>query len=181
MVNVNFYKLALQFVLQKEGGYSNHQADNGGETNFGIADKRDGKADGKTDINGDGIAETRIKDLTSQQAGEIYWREYWLKCRCDRLPAGIDLSVFDAAVNCGPRKAALFLQQALGLPEDKCDGKIGPLTISAAELGDAAEIIARIATIRCDYYRSLSDFKTFGNGWLNRTAACEKRSLELLK
>lgn len=181
MAGVENYKRCLQFILEKEGGHSNHKADNGGETNFGIADKRDGVADGKTDVNGDGHPDVKLKDLTAQQAGEIYWREYWLKSRCDRLPVGVDLCVFDTAVNCGVRRAAKFLQQALEFAEEKCDGKIGPLTISAAELGDAAEIIARIATIRRDYYRSLTDFKTFGKGWLNRADACEKLSLELLK
>ena len=181
MASVENYKICLQFVLCKEGGYSNHKSDNGGETNFGIADKRDGKADGLTDVDGDGKAETRIKDLTPQQAGEIYWREYWLKSRCDRLPKGVDLSVFDIAVNCGPRRAAKFLQEALEFAPEKCDGKMGPLTISAAELGDAVEIIRRLAEIRRAYYRSLDGFLTFGKGWLNRTDACEKLSLELAK
>lgn len=181
MASVENYKICLKFVLGKEGGYSNNKADNGGETNHGIADMRDGKKDGMTDVNGDGRPDTKIRNLTSEQAAEIYWREYWLKARCDRLPSGIDLSVFDTAVNCGVRVAARFLQQALEFSPEKCDGKIGPMTISAAELADAEEVIKRFANIRRAYYRTLSAFPTFGNGWLNRTDACEKLSLELVK
>ena len=54
------FQHALDFVLGKEGGYVNDPTDNGGETKFGISDKRDGIADGKTDVNGDGKPDTAI-------------------------------------------------------------------------------------------------------------------------
>ena len=58
-----------------EGGYSNDPRDAGGETNHGIADMRDGVRDGMTDTDGDGKPDTKIKDLTKQQAIGIYKRE----------------------------------------------------------------------------------------------------------
>lgn len=95
---------ALSFILAKEGGYVNDSTDKGGETNFGISDKRDGLADGKTDVDGDGKPDTPIKDLTSEQAGEIYYRDYWSPAYCSDWPDGISLIVFDAAVQHGVKK-----------------------------------------------------------------------------
>lgn len=66
---------ALAFVLAREGGYVNDPTDKGGETKYGISDKRDGLADGKADVDGDGKPDTRIKDLTEEQAGQIYFRD----------------------------------------------------------------------------------------------------------
>ena len=71
------FRNALAFVLSAERGYVNDPTDRGGETNFGISDKRDGVADGMTDVNGDGKPDTRIRDLTVEQAGQIYFRDYW--------------------------------------------------------------------------------------------------------
>ncbi|URU46679.1 glycosyl hydrolase 108 family protein [Klebsiella pneumoniae] len=54
----------------REGGYVNDPTDKGGETKYGISDKRDGLADGKADVDGDGPNPiTRIKDLTEEQSG----------------------------------------------------------------------------------------------------------------
>ncbi|WP_282188064.1 glycosyl hydrolase 108 family protein, partial [Citrobacter freundii] len=44
------FRNALAFVLSAERGYVNDPTDRGGETNFGISDKRDGVADGMTDV-----------------------------------------------------------------------------------------------------------------------------------
>ena len=68
---------ALSFIRAREGGYVNDPTDKGGKTKYGISDKRDGLADGKTDVDGDGKPDTRIKDLTEEQAGQIYFRDYW--------------------------------------------------------------------------------------------------------
>ena len=40
---------ALAFVLAREGGYVNDPTDKGGETKYGISDKRDGLADAEVD------------------------------------------------------------------------------------------------------------------------------------
>lgn len=82
---------ALAFVLAREGGYVNDPTDKGGETKYGISDKRDGLADGKTDVDGDGKPDTRIKDLTEEQAGQIYFRDYWYPAYCTDWPDGISL------------------------------------------------------------------------------------------
>lgn len=50
------FEHALNFILRPdiEGVYVNDPTDRGGETKYGISDRRDGVIDGKTDVNGDG-------------------------------------------------------------------------------------------------------------------------------
>src|SRR5690606_8388459 len=78
---------AVEFVLQVEGGYSNHPKDRGGETRWGIS-----KAS---------FPDLDIKNLTVSQAKEIYRQHYWNRCRCDEVAPPINAVLFDAAVNHG--------------------------------------------------------------------------------
>lgn len=119
------FRNALAFVLSAERGYVNDPTDRGGETNFGISDKRDGVADGMTDVNGDGKPDTRIRDLTVEQAGQIYFRDYWYPAYCQLWPDDIALFVFDSAVQHGVKKAVQLLQEAVGFTGKSVDGIAG--------------------------------------------------------
>ncbi|TPC97980.1 peptidoglycan-binding protein, partial [Escherichia coli] len=79
------FEHALNFILRAdiEGVYVNDPTDRGGETKYGISDRRDGVIDGKIDVNGDGNPDTRIRDLTRAPVAQIY-------CRDSCLPAGCD-------------------------------------------------------------------------------------------
>lgn len=113
---------ALSFIRAREGGYVNDPTDKGGETKYGISDKRDGLADGKTDVDGDGKPDTRIKDLTEEQAGQIYFRDYWYPAYCSQWPDGISLLCSIPPSNT-ILKAVQLLQDAVGVT---ADGIIGP-------------------------------------------------------
>lgn len=93
------FESALKFVLKHEGGYVNNPNDTGGETNFGISDRRDGVVDGKADLNGDRVPDVAIKDLTQEQAAIVYSREYWAPCKCEQLHPAVALIRFDTAVS----------------------------------------------------------------------------------
>jgi lysozyme family protein len=95
-MNSNFEQ-SLAFVLKWEGGYSFDPNDPGGETNFGISKKSHPDLD--------------IKNLTLEQAKEIYKNEYWNKCRCNVFEWPYDIILFDTAVNLGVTKALIFLQE----------------------------------------------------------------------
>ena len=104
---------------------------------------------------------------------EIYWSEYWLAGRCDRMPWPLCLAHFDACVNVGVGQAAKFLQRALGC---KDDGAIGPRTLAALrgalENGFANAIAERLVEQREPFYRRLTSNEAsqqrFLEGWLNR-------------
>ncbi|GAB7451004.1 N-acetylmuramidase [Enterobacter roggenkampii] len=163
------FQHALDFVLAKEGGYVNDPTDKGGETKFGISDKRDGIADGKTDVNGDGKPDTAIKDLTPEQAAQIYFRDYWQAAYCTDWPDGISLFVFDSSVQHGVKAAIRQLQSAAGVT---ADGIVGPNTTRAVIGADPEWLLNRCFLRRARYYadiiKSNSSQGKYLNGWFNR-------------
>jgi len=163
---------AVAFVLGKEGGYVNDPTDKGGETKYGISDKRDGIADGMTDVDGDGKPDTRIKDLTLEQASQIYFRDYWYPAYCPDWPDGISLLVFDAAVQHGVKKSIFLLQEAIGFSGKAVDGIIGKNTRSAVLTADPEWLITHYLMRRARYYadiiKSNPSQGKYLNGWFNR-------------
>jgi lysozyme family protein len=94
----NNFPKAISFVLAWEGGYSDDKNDPGGETKFGIPKRNHPDLD--------------IKNLTVNQATQIYRDEYWFKCGCDDLPWPMDLIVFDTSVNLGVSRALVLIQES---------------------------------------------------------------------
>ena len=88
----------IEVVLRNEGGYVNHPEDPGGETNMGIAKKF--------------YPELDIKNLTRNQAVEIYFRDYWSRMNVKAIyDENLALQVFDMGVNAGIRTAIRILQR----------------------------------------------------------------------
>ncbi|ELW7372138.1 TPA: glycoside hydrolase family 108 protein [Yersinia enterocolitica] len=172
---------AIAFVLGSEGGYVNDPTDKGGETHWGISDKRDGLADGMTDVNGDGKPDTRIKDLTLDQATQIYYRDYWYPSYCPDWPDGISLLVFDSAVQHGVKKALCLLQEAAGVV---ADGIVGPKTTAAVISADPEWLLTRYLLRRSRYYadiiKSNSSQAKYLNGWFNRLDAVANACWEVV-
>ena len=88
--------------------------------------------------------------------------------RGDDLPAGIDLVVFDAAVNSGPGRAAKWLQACVGV---EVDGDIGPKTLAAVNAFDPTQLIDDYKRRRLSFLLDLPTWGTFGKGWTKRVAA----------
>lgn len=111
---MNAWDVAIKFVLEMEGGLTDDPNDPGGLTNFGISKKAYPNVD--------------IRNLSVEQASDIYRRDYWNACRCDEFPGLWAIAIFDMAVNQGVGKAIRTMQATLGLT---ADGVIGPATIKA--------------------------------------------------
>ena len=120
------------------------------------------------------------KELTVEDVAPIYKKGYWDKMKCDDLPSGLDLCVFDFGVNAGPGRAAKFLQKMIGTT---VDGGIGPMTLAKVNkhVGDNGlkESIKQYQNARQKYYENLSTFDTFGKGWTRRVEETTKLALEL--
>lgn len=128
------FEKAIQFTLRWEGGYVNDPDDPGGETNYGIA-----KAF---------YPDLDIKNLTKEQAIEIYYKDYWLRYGCDKLPYPLNIAFFDSTVNPGIKHARRFLQTA-------------------------GEDVYKFLMARVSYYvkraNRVKRLRKFLRGWLNRT------------
>lgn len=166
------YDRALSEVFKHEGGYVDHPKDPGGATNMGITFAVLKAWRGKE------ITKQDVKNLTRAEAADIYRKNYWDKVRGDELPAGLDLAVFDFAVNSGPKRAAEFLQRLLGVT---ADGIIGPDTLAAVRaIKDVALLVNMYMDRRESFLKGLKTFPTFGKGWMSRTKAVRQSALELV-
>lgn len=168
---MNNSKRAIPLILKHEGGFVNHPSDPGGATNKGItlATFRRYIKPGGTVVD--------LKALTEAQAVVVYKRQYWDRVMADMLPAGVDYTVADFAVNSGPSRAAKELQRVVGVA---MDGKIGPQTLAAVEKMPPKDVINKLNDRRLAFMRSLkggSMWQTFGRGWQRRVD--EVRSVSL--
>lgn len=145
------FEKAVTLILKHEAGYVNDPQDPGGETKFGISKKQYPTLD--------------IKKLTIEDAKAIYYRDYWLKCRCDELTYPIALLVFDTAVNLGVGTAIKLLQASCAVPTD---GIFGPQTMHKVKAMEDTFLAMAFCALRVEKYQSLSTYKRFGYGWVRR-------------
>lgn len=149
---------AFHHLLGVEGGFVDHPKDPGGATRWGVTE-RVARANGYT---GD------MRVFPVEMAKDIYRRQYWDAVKADQLPEALRYAVFDAAVNSGPEQAAKWLQRAVGTV---VDGKIGPLTITAANKGDPYRFRGLMLADRLKFMTNLHTWPAFGRGWARRIAA----------
>ena len=165
------YEACLKMILHHEGGYVNHPRDPGGETNLGVTKRVYEEWGGTKDM----------RDLTQEDVAPIYEKNYWGRAKCDHLPSGLDLAVFDWAVNSGVGRAAKKLQTMIGT---EADGGIGPNTLKTLdeyiEHHGIEETLRNYKAIRQKFYESLSTFDTFGKGWTKRNEMTLQVCLEMI-
>lgn len=115
----NNFNLALEKTLKWEGGYVNDPQDPGGETRYGISKRSYPHLD--------------IKNITLQQARDIYWHDFWKKPLFNEVRNfGLVCKLFDLGVNMGAQRAVRMLQDAANLlgADLIVDGYIGPQTLA---------------------------------------------------
>jgi lysozyme family protein len=165
-------------VIGREGGYSNHPADRGGATRWGVTE-RVARAHG---YRGD------MRAFPRDEAISIYRRLYWLRPGFDGVAEHAPLiatELFDTGVNMGPGIASGFLQRALNAlnrgasdyPDIAVDRKIGPRTLNAlrgflkrrGERGETV-LLKAIEALQGERYMRLAEQRpgneAFLYGWL---------------
>ncbi len=151
MVYCNNYRFekALEYLFQAEGGYSNHKNDKGGATNFGITQRTyDAYQQRK------GFAPTPVKQITRQEAAQIYYEDYWIASGADKIDNfPIALILFDSCVNHGVSAGKSLYKKADNNAE-------------------------KFLNLRREKYKSIvknnPSQKVFLKGWLNRIDRLEK-------
>jgi len=165
-MNNRRFSECVAIVLRHEGGFVEHPSDPGGPTKYGITLRTLCEWRGDDTLTADDV-----RALTEAEAREIYLARYWNPIRGDELPPGVDLAVFDYAVNSGVRRASRDLQAVVGVPQD---GAIGRMTLAAVREHDPSIVIANLCERRRMFLRSLKTYDTFGRGWVKRVAAIEE-------
>lgn len=165
-------------VLVYEGGKVNNPRDPGGKTNQGVIQRvYDGYRRRK------GMKPRDVYLLEDAERDEIYRDQYWTPIRGDDLPAGVDLVVYDGAVNSGPVQSIKWLQRALtdaGLYHGSIDGHVGEGTLSAIEQHtDIFALIKAICGRRMTFLKALKVWPTFGKGWTRRVADVQRAAITL--
>lgn len=93
-------------VIGREGGYSNHPADKGGPTRWGVTEAV-ARAHGYRG---------EMRAFPREEAVSIYRRLYWQRPGFDRVEPivpRVATELFDTGVNMGPATATGFLRRAL--------------------------------------------------------------------
>ena len=146
----------IEITLHHEGGYVNDPDDLGGETNFGIAKRF--------------YPDVDIKNLTKDEASDIYRRDYWDKNKVGDMPKQLRHIYFDMCVNQGRGRAVKILQRAANAKGAglKVDGGMGPKTLAAMKGVE----LDRVRAYRVKYYADLvtrkPDLEKFYFGWFRR-------------
>jgi lysozyme family protein len=153
------FEACLPIILASEGGFVDDPADPGGATNLGITRATLCGWLGRSASLAD------VAALSPATVAPIYRARYWNPAHAGDCPPGVDLMVFDEAVNQGVGRALATLQAAVGVA---ADGAFGPATQAALAATDPASLVRAIAANRESHYRALPTFPRFGRGWLSR-------------
>lgn len=165
------FQRALAWVLEEEGGWSDHPEDNGGATMKGITISVYSNWLGRE------ATKTELRNISDSTVAAIYKKNYWDKIWGDRLPAGVDYVTFDFAVNSGPGRSVRFLQ---GVVRADQDGAMGPRTLEAVESHNDIDTVRKLCAERLKWLKGLADWKHFGRGWEARINRVMPRGLALV-
>lgn len=158
MISDNRFIDFFHRLMKYEGGYVNDPDDPGGETKFGISKRSYPRLD--------------IKNLTEDQAAEIYHRDYYIPLN---IAAFVNertaWQVFDFGVNAGVRRSAEMIQRLVGAFPD---GIVGKETLEKINnYSDKYPLHINFMAERMKYYLMLTERNKrnmkFLKGWLLRT------------
>lgn len=155
---------AVELVLNVEAGFQIRRSDPGNWTGGKVGK---GMLVGTNHgISAASYPNEDIKNMTTERARFLYKRDYWDVIRGDQIPYPLAYVTMDAAVNCGPITAARWMQDSLGVTPD---GKVGPITIAAAQ--QASDILKNAAGVcrrRLLYSMQLDNWAENAVGWTQR-------------
>jgi lysozyme family protein len=136
------------------------------------------------DLDRDGDTDsTDIRLVTPEVARRLFYRDFYLAPRLNRLPLTLQPLLFDMAVNFGPPRAVMILQQVL--VDAECmppydargramvDGVLGPATAKACTTIDAVILNNMVVDARSLYHSAVAmtvrGQNQFLRGWLARS------------
>lgn len=165
------FKRCFAHTVGVEGGYSDHKADRGGATKYGITIATLGKHRAGR------VSKEDVKGLRLEEAERIYQRDYWNRMRLNEVGSGtLQLILFDVGVNRGTTASAKNLQEVLRKDFKKrvvADGVIGPKTLQATNSVDpialGRKLIQKVQSDYAEIVKRNPPQAVFLKGWINRT------------
>ena len=157
----------FESVIDLEGGYSNHPADSGGATKYGITEQTARRNGYKGDM----------RELSKDKAKSIYYQEYWLEPQFNKIKEySVAQELFEQGVNLGVVQATKNLQKSINLVCDESltvDGIIGPKTLDAYNrCKHKDDIYTMLNMLQARRYIEIVENnpkqKVFLRGWLRR-------------
>lgn len=149
----NAFDTAFNRVIGHEAGYVNNLDDPGGETKWGISKRS--------------YPTLNIRELTRQDAYEIYFKDFWQRLDVEFLPQSVAFQLFDFAVNSGIETAVRYFQRALGVADD---GHFGPVSKAAVKITSETDMLMALNAERLDFMTRLSNWPNASRGWARRIA-----------
>jgi lysozyme family protein len=166
---------SLEFTLAEEGGFVDHPGEPRFASNHGITLGRLRRFQRDPTLGADDV-----RHMPCVTVRAVYMADFWNRTRCDALPLGVDLMVFDHSVNAGADRAGRALQLAVGHKRSEVDGAIGPETLERAGMEDILTLVDALTAMQRTSYRQMAAFGLFGDGWLARLDRRRAKALQLM-
>jgi len=164
------FDACLPIILASEGGFT---VDQGGPTCLGVTQRT------LSSFLGRAASIDEVKALTPETVAPLYRANFYHAAHCDELAPGVDLMVFDEAINEGVGRAVRHLQQALGV---KVDGAFGPKSLEAAAKANRIDLVNRLHDTNGAYYDSLASiYPQDERGWHSRNDRTRDAALAMIK
>lgn len=166
---MNTFDKAFNEVIGFEGGYVNNPNDKGGETKYGISKRSYPNID--------------IKNLTLDEAKEIYYKDFWNTSFIELSlidDENIAIELFDTGVNMGVKISSKLLQESLNLmnrnqsdwADLKIDGYCGLKTLKAYKKARKSILLKVLNGMQFNIYKEIVEKnpkqELFFNGWMKR-------------
>lgn len=159
------FELSFGRVFSHEGLFQNKRSDRGNWTSgkVGVGELKGTKYG----ISAMTYPHLDIKNLTKEQAKEIYRQDWWVKLGMDHFRPAVSYQMFDAAINHGMHNATRMIQRAVGA---KADGIIGPNTMAKVRKTDLDDLLFLFLAERMEFMTDVRTWNDYGRGWSRRIA-----------
>lgn len=152
---------SIASLIGKEGAFSDHPADSGGATKYGITHQTLSAWRGRP------VSAQEVSELTVPSAVKIYSGLYWDRNNLSSLDIGVAHFIMDSVVQHG-QAPVKWLQKLVRV---NADGILGAITAAAISKADPYFIIHKLAVKRNFFYEGLGNYAVFKNGWKDRLFA----------
>ena len=166
-------KELFPFILKYEGGWSNHPADRGGQTNMGITLRTWKSCGYDKDEDGD-IDADDLRMISEDNVFDIFKKNYWDRWKGDDIVNQDIANILVDWVWLSGKHAITITQELLGV---KPDGIVGAKTLGSLNNMDMVSFFYEIKNARIEFIENIikrtPSQSIFRRGWMNRLNAIE--------